>query len=267
MYLGASEASPYDPMAHAYDLFYNAALNDRNEEAAVVAGLCKVLRPDAQSLLDLGSGTGMIMRQLAQAGGLETLVGVEQSAGMIEQARRNFPEGEFVQGDIRDFTVDRQFDVVTCLFDTINHLPAAEDWEKTFDGAAAHLKPGGIFLFDMVTHSLLQRAADLGPDNSEFDGGRCRFAIEPIPEAANQYAVNVKVTPDDETQPAASLEIVETVFDPRHVLVSLKKYLRPELIFDHVKAREALDADTDFWPPVTPRTTRIMIVASKPDQA
>lgn len=266
--------SPYDAWATLYDRIYEDPLEGRQAEAAVVAGLCNRLRPNAQSLLDFGSGTGRILAHLAQLTTIETLAGIEQSPKMIEEAKRNLPEATFLQGDIRSANSGGTFDVVTCLFDTINHLPRSEDWEQTFENAAAHLAPGGIFIFDMVTPSFLQHVTVHGGYSWRFQGGSCHFRTRPVAGTPNQYKGCFKIRQDDEAERTA-FEIVETTFDPKHVLVSLKKFLHPELAFDHTKvASEILDQEdgivttwSDEWPRVTAHTDRVMVVARKQSAA
>ncbi|HEX7633531.1 MAG TPA: class I SAM-dependent methyltransferase [Candidatus Saccharimonadales bacterium] len=250
--------APYDAIAPFYDRMYHNELSGRAGEAALVGALTDRFLPSTHSVLDLGSGTGTVLNQLAQTIILEDMVGVEQSAKMIHQARQNVPEAEFIQGDITDFDLGRQFDLVTCLFDTINHIPEPTGWERVFEQAAKHLKPGGIFMFDMATPYLLQGITQQDGYNWDFDGGRANLTMREV--SPYQYKGEVEVITDDAPSETATLHITEATFDPRLVIRSLKKYLNPVRAFDYNKAVEMGDGQL---PKVTEETAKIMIVSQK----
>lgn len=147
-------SSPYDEIAPLYDRVYAHETGGWVNEAALIAKLSEQYRPEPRSILDLGSGTGRVFRELAKVMPFKEMVGVEQSSQMIRQARRYVADAEFIQDDITDFELDRRFDVVSCIRDTINEVTTAEGWIKLFDRAAEHLKPGGLFIFDMTPRIL-----------------------------------------------------------------------------------------------------------------
>ena len=55
----------------------------------------------------------------------------------------------FVQ-DMRRFALPEPIGVVTCLFDSLNHLTREADLAQTFRAVARSLAPRGLFLFDLV---------------------------------------------------------------------------------------------------------------------
>ena len=55
----------------------------------------------------------------------------------------------FLQADMRDFDTVRPVDAVTCLYASLNHLLEPTDLTRTFTRVAAHLRPGGVFVFDL----------------------------------------------------------------------------------------------------------------------
>src|ERR1700730_1553745 len=58
----------------------------------------RFLIPDGLRVVDLGCGTGHLLAALNPAHG----VGVDMSPAMIDIARRNHPDLEFVVGDVED---------------------------------------------------------------------------------------------------------------------------------------------------------------------
>ncbi len=123
-------------------------MDDPRPKIARVMSLVERHHPRAASLLELGCGTGTI---LAGLGSFESLTGIDRSAEMLAIAREKVPDARLMEGDIADFDLDERFDVVICVFDTLNHLPRFELWQALFACARAHLNAGGLFIFDVNT--------------------------------------------------------------------------------------------------------------------
>ena len=81
----------------------------------------RFLIPEELNVLDLGCGTGHLLAALNPARG----VGIDFSSGMIDVARRNYPDLEFRVGDVEDpsllAALEGPFDVIV-LSDTIGSL-------------------------------------------------------------------------------------------------------------------------------------------------
>lgn len=105
--------------------------------------------PDAREWLDLCCGSGHLIKILVSEG--YSVTGLDLSVHMLKHAKRNAPEGQLVQADVRDFDLGRQFDVITCLFDSVNYLTRKRHLERAFRSARRHLRKPGLFLFDVET--------------------------------------------------------------------------------------------------------------------
>jgi len=105
------------------------------------------------TLLDVACGTGTLAVQLARKGW--AVWGVDASAGMLQAAqRRAVTTGLpllFRRGDMRSFRMPVRVRVATCLFDALNHLLSVRDLRAACRRVAAHLEPGGYFVFDVNT--------------------------------------------------------------------------------------------------------------------
>ena len=104
-------------------------------------------REGVRAVLDVGCGTGGILRLIAAAGIGERWVGVDQSAGMVETARALADEAglalEFRQGDILDPPRDEErFDLI-CACHMLYHVP---DIAPAVANCARLLAPGGTFV-------------------------------------------------------------------------------------------------------------------------
>ena len=93
----------------------------------------------------------------------------------------------WIHGDMRSFDVVKPVDAVTCLYASLNHLEHPSELKATFAQVAAHLRPGGVFIFDLNTHvgfKVLWRepGTDTGPGlridrRYEWDGQGPRVAM------------------------------------------------------------------------------------------
>lgn len=146
---GTRMSENFDAYAAYYDLLYRD--KDYAGEAAYVDGLIRRYHPAAGELLELGCGTGLHARELRKLG--YTITGVDRSEAMVRQAEeRNLQSGEhglsFTQGDLRDFRTGRGFDAILALFHVMSYQTSNNDLAAAMSTAAAHLGPGGLFIFD-----------------------------------------------------------------------------------------------------------------------
>jgi len=138
--------------ARCYDLLYRD--KDYAGEVRYVKAALDRRAPGVRSVLDLGCGTGRHAALLAELG--LTVHGVDRSPEMLELAERRRSELPpdvasrltFSDGDVRTVRLGRQFDAVLALFHVVSYQPTDADLNATFDTAAAHLRPSGLFLFD-----------------------------------------------------------------------------------------------------------------------
>ena len=107
-----------------------------------------------QSVLDLGCGTGNHALPLARRGFAVT--GVDRSPGMLEQASRKADalalgdiRPTFRQGDVRDLKLDRTFDAALMMFAVLGYQLTNEHVASALATVRRHLKPGGLFVFDV----------------------------------------------------------------------------------------------------------------------
>ena len=100
-----------------------------------------------------------------------TLTGLDRSPGMLAIAAGKVPSASFVEADMACFSLGRRFDVVLCIFDSINHLLTLEDWRSFLECVHDHLSDGGLFLFDVNTVGELRRLGEEPPWVYDFEGG------------------------------------------------------------------------------------------------
>jgi len=102
-----------------------------------------------ESVLDLACGTGELEFYLRKTN--LDFTGVDISWQMLSEARKKVRGVKFVHGDMTSVRLNKKFDIVTCFFDSVNHLSGVTAMKRMFKTARMHLKPGGFFLFDMLS--------------------------------------------------------------------------------------------------------------------
>ncbi|GAA1435195.1 hypothetical protein GCM10009641_30720 [Mycobacterium cookii] len=102
-------------------------------------------------VLELGCGTGQKLIPIAADG--HACTGLELSPAMLARARHKAGERgvevQWVQGDMRDFSLGRTFDLVVIAANSLLHLHDAEDIVRCFRAVRRHLAPGGRLVFDV----------------------------------------------------------------------------------------------------------------------
>ena len=118
-------------------------------------GVVDLLAPKpGERILDLGCGTGHLTAEIAAVGALT--VGIDQSADMIAQARRQFPDLRFEVCDAREIPFIGEFDAVFSNA-ALHWIPEAE---KVIQGVARSLKPNGRFVAEMGGKGNIRRLVE-----------------------------------------------------------------------------------------------------------
>jgi len=168
--------------------FYDQVMGDRGQLIERVRGYIERYLPAAGSLLELGCGTGAVLAGLAP--GLR-VTGVDLSPEMLATASRNAAAARLVEADITTFSLGTRFDVVICVFDTLNHLPAFDSWLKVFGRVHEHLADGGLFVFDVNTVGRLHRLAQAPPYVEDF--GPHTLIMDVTPGGGNVSLWDVRI--------------------------------------------------------------------------
>jgi SAM-dependent methyltransferase len=140
------------PSYHAFARFYDATQGDGSEHAVFLRELIERYHPSAQTVLELACGTGSILKQLRPD---FEVVGLDLSVPMLALAAEKLPGVRLVEADMTQFDLRERFDVVLCVYDSINHLLEFEQWRDVFARAHEHLNEGGILVFDINTQRRL----------------------------------------------------------------------------------------------------------------
>ncbi|HZV12214.1 MAG TPA: class I SAM-dependent methyltransferase [Candidatus Kapabacteria bacterium] len=147
-----------------YDIFakfYDTAMGERTTVIELLQKAIRENTPRAKNILELGCGTGAILKHFAKD---RNVYGLDLSKGMLAVARKEIPQAKLYQQNMVNFRLKEKFDVIYSVFDSINHVLIFNDWKKIFANAHKHLSDGGIFVFDINTQSKLKEICFYPPE-------------------------------------------------------------------------------------------------------
>ena len=147
--------------------FYNpaspAAVAEAPAEAAFILKQLKLKKGSA--LLDLCCGPGRHAVEFAKKG--LRVTGFDFSAEYLAEAAARAKEKKtslrLLRGDMRRLKFKAEFDAAVNLFTSFGYFLKFSDDIKTLKGAAKALKPGGLFLIDVISGEYVRAHFNPGP--------------------------------------------------------------------------------------------------------
>ncbi|MEP6565746.1 MAG: class I SAM-dependent methyltransferase [Mesorhizobium sp.] len=120
---------------------------DIENERGVDFDYCLRFAQDTRSVLDLGCGTGQLAAALADG---RSVTGVDPALAMLNIARRRAggQSADWVEADARTVRLGRRFDLVLLTGHAFQVFLTPDDRKAVLGTIAAHLAPGGRFIFD-----------------------------------------------------------------------------------------------------------------------
>ena len=141
--------SQFQKYANYYDILYR----DKNYKKEVEF-LEKVIKRYSsiavKNILSLGCGTANHDLILANKG--YKILGLDNSKKMLNIARRKAKKQnlniKFKLADIKDFEVNKKFDLAMAMFNVIGYIVRNKDLEKTFQNISRSLRKNALLVFD-----------------------------------------------------------------------------------------------------------------------
>jgi len=144
------EVEPYSKLAYIYDDIMSHV--DYELWSKYILKIIDKFGKKVDSILDVSCGTANLLLCLKSK--RYHLVGFDFSSDMIKVARaklRSDSDVHLYQGDMTLFYLNKKFDVILCLYDSVNYLMDFNLWQSLFECVYDVINNDGLFIFDICT--------------------------------------------------------------------------------------------------------------------
>ncbi len=159
-----------------------------------------------ETSMDLACGTGVLC-EILHAAGIKA-AGMDFSEGMIAIARERNPAIDYEVADMILFRPEKEYDLVTCTGDAINHIIDLDNVAKIFRNVYAYTRQGGYFIFDILNENEVPTAEPFDLDYS--DDIRTQFMIT----QDEKGIINLKTRTFERGELKFEENITEIIHDP-----------------------------------------------------
>lgn len=151
-------------------------------------------RPEAENLLELACGTGTIALSLEELDCYK-ITATDASEDMIRIAKNKALKVnsgiEFKTMNFLNLQLEKKFDVVYMVFDSINYLHNEEDILKLHKEIKKVLNPDGIFIYDFTTPRNSRKAIKFLNNEVKYVKNRFRYQRESSFDPVSKIHTNI----------------------------------------------------------------------------
>lgn len=144
--------TPYSVLAEVYDEVMSQV--DYEAWADFIHEIIVVHHPEAKTILELACGTGGLTLELAKMNGFE-ITATDKSPQMVAKAKEKTATSKsaitFTEADFLNIQLNKQFDVIFSVFDSVNYLRSEQNILKMLEQVRSVMKPNALYIFDFTT--------------------------------------------------------------------------------------------------------------------
>lgn len=136
--------------------YYDTLMSFVNYPAWVtyIGNILALYNKKRKTIFDIACGTGICLELWSKMG--YTVFGLDKSMAMLKVCKERFTHLQngsvhLVNGDMRQLGFVNKIPIITCLYDSLNHLLSVEDLFSCIQSVYDVLETGGVFIFDMNT--------------------------------------------------------------------------------------------------------------------
>jgi SAM-dependent methyltransferase len=224
--------------------FYDAIMGDRTKTTERLRGFICKANPKAQNVLELGCGTGSVLKYLAKD---YDVFGLDLSTTMLSIAKKKVPQARLYRQDMVRFHLRETFDVICCVFDSINHVLAFAEWKKLFVNAYRHLSDNGTFIFDVNTRKKLDRLIATPPWVHQFGSNLLIMTVTAMPGNASNWNIKVFERANRNRYLLHEENIPEKSFPMRLIVGALRVHFRQVEVIDPQSGRPSSESERLYF--------------------
>lgn len=146
-------------------------------------------------ILDVACGSGTFLLLLSLLG--YNVDGLDLSESMIniakEKAKMNHIYPNLYIMDMTNINIDKKYNVITCFFDSVNHLESINQVRSFVKSVYNHLEDDGIFLFDVFSYYAFKNANN----NTKEKAITCEYEWNTRVISDNELVHNITIKDND----------------------------------------------------------------------
>jgi SAM-dependent methyltransferase len=224
--------------------FYDAIMGDRAKPTERLRAFIRQASPKAKNVLELGCGTGSVLKHLAKE---YDVCGLDLSKTMLSIAQEKVPQARLSRQDMVRFNLRETFDVICCVFDSVNHLLSFAAWKKLFVNVYRHLSDEGTFIFDVNTRKKLDRHIAGPPWVHQFGDNLLIMKVTAIRRNAANWNIKVFERTKGNRYLLHEENIRETSFPMRSIVRELRVHFRHVEIIDPDRRRPSAESQRLYF--------------------
>ncbi len=134
----------YKDLANYYDLIYSYK-NYKKESDKLIELIDKNKKSNGKELLEVACGTGKHLQYFSKR---FKCTGIDINKEVLAIAWHKLKEVMFHHASMINFNLNKEFDVITCLFSSIGYVKTYDNLKRTISNFSKHLKVGGVVIIE-----------------------------------------------------------------------------------------------------------------------
>ena len=134
----------YKELAKYYDLIYSWK-DYKRDTAKIKKFISQYKKSNGNKLLDVACGTGHHLKYLKSK---FSCCGIDINQTMLKIAKKNVKGVVFRRADMKNFCINKKFDIIICLFGSVAYVKTYKNLRQTIKNFSNHLKKGGIAIIE-----------------------------------------------------------------------------------------------------------------------
>ncbi|MTI49533.1 MAG: class I SAM-dependent methyltransferase [Firmicutes bacterium] len=141
----------YNNFAKLYDTLMDNV--DYNRWYKYIKEILNKYRYEPKTVLEMACGTGSLTKFLCEDDYDITCFDLsEEMLSVAYDKLRKYKNCEILNQDMTNFDLNKKYDLILCLCDSLNYITDREDLINTFNNVYNHLNEDGMFIFDINSY-------------------------------------------------------------------------------------------------------------------
>jgi len=188
----------------------------------LISQFIKKYHPHARSVLELGTGHGLVLTGIPNK---YELFGLDIEPRYAALTKKNVARAKVQVASMHNFKMKRPIDVIFSVYDSVDYLESAKKWKQMLECVHKNLKANGLFIFDTYTPKMLKKHKN---SRAFFDVESFGFSADQGVVKGNTLTWDIKIFEKQQDSHYALNQFYfkEYIFEPKVVERLVKKRFR-----------------------------------------